>query len=108
MKQLVQNIAFTVVTLSLLGTPSLAEAAKADSKNSFRAKVEKRMNVRGPKQFRKALAKRQRQQQAVVISCKPVDSNWCNNGFVSGCAGAGGIGSSNPDGGHTCSFPDMD
>lgn len=109
MKHLVQGISITIAALMLSATGSFAEASKVQKRDTTMGiKAVERVDVRGPRQFKRVLSGRVKGEGGGVVECQPIDSKWCNVGFPKFCAESNGIGSSDPDGGHICTYPGAD
>ncbi|MEP0518999.1 MAG: hypothetical protein ABJO09_04330 [Hyphomicrobiales bacterium] len=108
MRHLVQAIAISVAALTLSATGSVAETLKLQVKDSMHINSFKRLDVHGPRQFKRVLSSRTVGDSGGVVECQPVDSKWCNDGFTKFCAESNGIGTTEPDGSVICTYSGRD
>ncbi|WP_306258075.1 hypothetical protein [Pararhizobium sp. IMCC21322] len=108
MKHLVQGIAIAVAALMLSSTVGFTQSSKVEKRDNISIEAVKRVDVRGPKQFKRVLSGRVKGEGGGIVECQPINSKWCNVGFTKFCAESNGIGSSDPDGGLICTYPGAD
>lgn len=106
MNIITRRFAIGIAAIAFSFTAATSATSQTTKMKTLKANPEKRVIVRGASQFRRLLSNRGGNMQAVIISCRPVSSEWCSGGFLTGCDRNKGVGSSDPEGGYVCTIPD--